>query len=242
MAVNFLTHLCFFAVFIILPVCLAVLPRVACADEAQSLESIRQAVRNFALDKNKPRGFATEVEVGSLDPRLRLSPCAAAIEIFIPAGARLSGNTTMGARCAAPRPWTVYVPVRVKLHGQVLVAARPVAKGVVLQEADIRLETRDLASPHTAILVERSQALGRLTRFPLGLGDIIRPNGLQAPQLVRRGEKVIILASEGGLEVRANGEALMDGAEGDRIRVRNSLTNIVIQATITTAGVVRIFL
>ena len=241
-AVNFLTRLRLLAVFIFLPVCLAVTPHLANADEAQSLESIRQTVRNFALEKNKPRGFATEVEVGSLDPRLRLSPCAVAIEAFIPAGARLSGNTTVGARCAAPKPWTVYVPVRVKLHGQVLVAARPVAKGVVLQDADIRLETRDLASPHTAILVDRGQALGRLTRFPLGLGDIIRPSGLQIPRLVRRGEKVTILASEGGLEVRANGEALMDGAEGDRIRVRNSLTNIVIQATITTAGVVRISL
>jgi flagella basal body P-ring formation protein FlgA len=217
-------------------------PRAAFADEAQNLESIRQTVRNFVLNTSKPQGFVAETEVVSLDPRLRLSPCAVAIEAFVPIGAKLSGNTTVGVRCTSSKPWTVYVPVRVKLHGQVLVAARPIAKGVALREADIRLETRDLASLSVTPLTERSQALGKLTGLSLGLGDIINANGLQAARLVHRGEKVTILAAEGGFEVRASGVALMDGTEGDRIRVRNSLTNIVIQATVTASGVVRIHL
>lgn len=214
-------------------------PLTVSAEEIQNLDGIRQSARNFVLNMAKPGGQKVETEAGTLDPRLRLSPCTSKLEAFLPAGAKLSGNTTVGVRCQSSKPWTVYIPVRIRIYGQVVVTSRPVAKGATLQEADIRLETRDMAALTVTPLTDRNQALGKLTRRPLETGTVIAANELQAVRLVRRGEKVTILASSGGLEVRANGEALVDGVKGDQIRVRNTLTNIVIQATVTGPGVVQ---
>jgi flagella basal body P-ring formation protein FlgA len=40
----------------------------------------------------------TEIELGELDSRLRLAPCAK-VEPFLPPGARLWGKTRLGLRC-----------------------------------------------------------------------------------------------------------------------------------------------
>jgi flagella basal body P-ring formation protein FlgA len=215
-------------------------PLTAFADEAQSLDSIRQVARNFALNTSKLPGISTEAEAGSLDSRLRLALCPTPLTAFLPAGAKLSGNATVGVRCQDSKPWTIYVPVRVKLNGQVLIATTPLAKGAVIKNADVRLETRDMAALPVAPLTESSQAVGKLAKRALGIGTVISVNELQIPRLVRRGDRITILAAESGIEVRANGEALMDGAEGDRIRVRNSLTDKVIQATVMSAGLVQV--
>ena len=239
--VNFLTSALALPALIILFTGSAISsPLTALANEAQSLDSIRQVARNFALNTAKLPGITTEAEVGSLDSRLRLALCPTPLVAFLPAGAKLSGNATVGVRCQDSKPWTVYVPVRVKLNGQVLVATRPLARGAVIKEADVRLETRDMAALPVAPLTESSQAVGKLAKRVLGIGTVISVNELQVPRLVRRGDRITILAAESGIEIRANGEALMDGAEGDRIRVRNSLTDKVIQATVMAAGLVQV--
>src|SRR3989344_1414262 len=239
--VNFLTStVASFALVILLTGYAISSPLTALANEAQSLDSIRQVARNFALNTAKLPGITTEAEVGSLDSRLRLALCPAPLMAFLPAGAKLSGNATVGVRCQDSKPWTVYVPVRVKLNGQVLVATRPMARGAIIKETDVRLETRDMATLPVAPLTESSQAVGKLAKRALGIGTVISVNELQVPRLVRRGDRITILAAESGIEVRANGEALMDGAEGDRIRVRNSLTDKVIQATVMSAGLVQV--
>lgn len=236
---NSLTHILGLPAVILL-LTGATLPLSVSAEDIQDLKNIRQSVHDFALAMAKVPGQTTEVEVGTLDPRLRITRCAAKLEAFTPLGAQVFGSTTVGVRCQGAKPWTVYVPVRVKLYGEVLIAARPVAKGATLQEADIGLETRDMAAVPVTPLTDRQQVLGKLVKQPLQAGAIIAASELQAPRLIRRGERVIILATNGGLEIRANGEALMDGAEGDRIRVRNTLTKIVIQATVASFGVVRV--
>ncbi len=239
--VNFLTSAEALFVLIILFTGSAIGSSItAFADEAQSLNSIRQVARNFVLNNTKLPGITTEAEVGSLDSRLRLALCPAPLTVFLPAGTKLSGNATVGVRCQDARPWTVYVPVRVKLNGQVLVTTRPMAKGAVIKEADMHLETRDMAALPVAPLTESSQAVGKLAKRALGIGTVITVNELQVPRLVRRGDRITILAAESGIEIRANGEALMDGAEGDRIRVRNSLTDKIIQATVMAAGLVQV--
>jgi flagella basal body P-ring formation protein FlgA len=239
--VNFLTPAkALLAVIILLTGYAISSPLTALANEAQSLDSIRQVARNFVLNTAKLPGITTEAEVGSLDSRLRLALCPAPLTAFLPAGAKLSGNATVGVRCQDSKPWTVYVPVRIKLNGQVLVVTRPMAKGALIKEADVRLETRDMAALPVAPLTESSQAVGKLAKRALGIGTVISVNELQVPRLVRRGDRITILAAESGIEIRANGEALMDGAEGDRIRVRNSLTDKVIQATVVSAGLVQV--
>src|SRR5947209_20275302 len=67
-----------------------------CAAQAgETLDSgLEQQVRQLALDgtRHAPAGVArVDVQVGQLDPRLRLAPCQK-VEPYLPAGTRLWGH------------------------------------------------------------------------------------------------------------------------------------------------------
>lgn len=72
-----------------------------------------------------------EVQVGQLDPRLRLAPCAR-VEPFLPAGTRLWGRTRLGLRCVQDAvQWTVFLPITIQAWGPAWVLADTVSPGTV---------------------------------------------------------------------------------------------------------------
>lgn len=210
------------------------------AEPYQNLEAIRTQVREFILKQAAQPEGSIEVEVGRIDPRLRLATCERPLDLALPPNSRLAGSALASVRCNGSRPWSFYVTARIKNYEPVLVAARALPRGSALGAADVRIEKRDISTLNDTPLADAKQAAGMLTLYALAPGDVVGFRNFKAVQLVRRGEKVTILASANGLEVRVSGEALADGIEGQAIRVRNSLTNKVIQAVITAPGVVQV--
>lgn len=208
--------------------------------QTQSLDSIREAVHRFVAAQPQRYIGTPRVDIGQLDPRLRLSSCATPLQVSFPRGSRLSGNTTVGVRCRKPKPWTVYVPLRISLFKKVVVTTRPVSRGLPLKRDDLMLQNRDLANLTRDYLTDPKLAVGMVARRPLSMGSVLSPDMLQAPRLIRRGEQITIIAKSAGLEVRMAGEALADGARGEIIRVRNLLTKKVIQAVVTETGIVKV--
>lgn len=219
--------------------CLFVLAAgTATAENGHNLDDIRNAAKAFAAREAAAAHARTVVEPGSLDPRLRLERCAAPLQAFLPPGGRLAGSATVGVRC--PSTWTVYVPVRVRFDAKVLVSVRAIGRGETLRTTDFRLETRDLAALPGPAITDASRAVGQQTAVPIGPGAVLTPRMVKQPRLVRRGDRVTILARVGGLEVRSTGEALADGVEGDSIQVRNLLTKKIIQGTVSEPGLVSV--
>ena len=73
------------------------------------------------------------VEIGKLDPRLRLAPVQAASSRNCPAQGSLWGRTRIGLRCVeGERPWQVWLPVVVRVQAPALVPVRALAAGTVL--------------------------------------------------------------------------------------------------------------
>lgn len=207
----------------------------------QPLPSIRQAATNFATSSAQAslRG-AARVKAGRLDPRLRLAPCGAPLEAFRPRGNKLLGNVTIGVRCAGPKLWTVYVPVRVSMPSPVLVATQHVARGESLRASHVRFEERDLATLLSGYLQSDEGVIGKRLKRPVSVGTVITPRMLAAPKLVRRGNRVTILVRGPGVEIRATGKALRDGARGDVVPVRNLSTKRLVEGTVDSAGVVMV--
>jgi len=221
---------------------LSVFAICAHADEVlpQSLTSIETAAREFILKQARAYGGEPRVEIGAPDPRLRLAHCNLPLVAELPPGSRPVGSTTVGVRCPGNTPWSVYVPVRVQIFANILVAARPLARGVPLTEADLTLSRQDLTSVPGSALTNLSQAVGKSLRYPVATGAALNAGLLDQPALVKRGQTVTIVSVGQGLEVRATGEALADGATGETIRVRNLLTKKIIQGTVQDSGLVRV--
>jgi len=224
-------------------VLLALLTAPAYADNDtvfQDLDSIRAAAAEFLKAQTHDAGITTEIQAGTLDPRLHLPRCEQALQAFQAPGARSVGNTTVGVRCSSGSPWSIYVPVHVAASAEVMIVNRPVPRGVTLSAADLRSERRDLAAlPYGYVLHAKHAAGQRVTRS-LSEGTVLTPNVLAAPQWVKRGERVTVLAQSGGMEIRMTGEALMDGTEGTMVRVRNLNSARVVEGTVIAQGVIQV--
>jgi flagella basal body P-ring formation protein FlgA len=212
----------------------------AATGPAQSLASISEQVENFLLTPYKEQEQAVEVQVGSLDPRLRLAPCGTELEVFQPTGARPLGNTSVGVRCPAPRPWTIYLSATVRVFDQVQVASRPLPRGTILSAADLRSERQDLTTLSGGYETSSARVVGKQLQRPLRAGEVIPSRALSSALVIKRGEQVSILARQGGMEVASSGIALHNAAMGERLQVRNRSSQKLIEGTVIAAHKIEI--
>lgn len=186
------------------------------AQQLQRLASEGAGATLGASDK-PPR---IEVELGRLDPRLKLAPCQQ-IQPYLPTGSRPWGATRVGLRCVqGPTRWNVYLPVTVRLFAPALVAAAALPAGTVLQPQHLQLAEVDLAASADPALTRPPLALGRALARPLAAGATLRRGDLQARQFFAAGDRVRLVAVGAGYAVSADAQALGVGVEGRPVRVR----------------------
>ncbi len=210
------------------------------AEQIQSLEDIRVAAESFVAAQIPEAQGDRTLEAANLDSRLRLTPCSDGLRTFFAPGSRTGSRRTVGVSCPGPKPWTVYVSVRIIYRGEVVVAARALPRGAVLDTADLVLEERSLEDGPAGYLTDPQQALGKRTNRPLLLGLPVTSLVLEQVQVVARGQRVWLVAESPYLSVRMTGVALEDGAPGDRIRVQNSESKKVIDGVVGDDGIVRV--
>lgn len=207
----------------------------------QSHASINARVRDY-LQERIPEAQRADarIELGRLDPRLRLPVCSSALQAFANGDRPAAGALSVGVRCAGERPWMLYIPARVAVFGPVAVIARPLARGVPIQPEDLEIVQRDLSGLSHGYFETRAAAVGKMARQPLSAGQVLQTNQVAAPKLVRRGEQVTLRVSANGFEVSMAGSALADGVLGQRIRVRNERSQRVVEGEVIATGAVRV--
>lgn len=185
------------------------------------MEAIRKQLEQYAAQQLAGQPGVVSVQVGEIEPQLRLDPCQR-VEGFVPSGGRLWGKTTLGARCAAGANWVIYVPVTVSVQAPVVVAARPVAHGRVLSADDLTLRTLELTQLPAGVLTDVTAAIGQTLTTGLSPGYPLRQDMLRAPVVIRQGQSVRLVAQGGGFGVSAEGKALGNAAVGQTVQVRTS--------------------
>ena len=210
-------------------------------DGVQSLDAIRAAAQAYVkehLPKQEPGTI--QVSVGTLDPRLRLAPCADPLNASLPSGATFRARMTIAVSCASGTAWTLYVPVTIESHTSVLVLRRAAARGARLTAADVEPQTRVVAGPGDAYLTDVAELSGRTLKRPMGAGTALTADALAEDALVKRGQQVTLLASAGGMEVRALGLAMSDAPAAGRVKVQNLSSRRIVEGVVETADVIRI--
>jgi flagellar basal body P-ring formation protein FlgA len=188
-------------------------------DVARQVQDLALTTASGLQQPNQPP-IRLEVELGSLDPRLKLAPCAR-IEPFLPPGGRLLGRTRIGLRCLeGARRWTVYWPLTVNAWTSGWVAASPLAAGTVITGAHLTAGEVNIAdSPNAAPLMPLA-AIGRTLNRPVAAGSPLRAGDLRQRQWFAAGDTVRVVAGGAGFELSTDGQAMNPGVEGQRVRVR----------------------
>ncbi len=187
-------------------------------------------------------GGRVEIRVGRLDPRVRLRRCRQPLEAEPADGARNRGNTTVIVRCPGEAGWRIHVTGRIDVFEKVVILGRSLARGEQLTPDMLELRERNTAVLQYGYFRSPREVAGRVARRALPAGTVLTPGNVAAPVLVRRGERVTLIATRGAVSVRMQGKALRDGSRGDRVQVRNLRSKRVVEGEVVARGVVKMTL
>lgn len=210
------------------------------AQTYESHDTIRAVAQQHALAQVGNLPGEVEVTAAKLDRRLRLAACEVPLEAYDSPNGLKPGRNVVGVRCEGKKPWKLYVTINIATTESVVVAVRPIGRGHMIAAADVRTEMRDTSRLRKAFYTDTAATLGLRAKRSIPAGRILEAGLLERRRLIRRGSMVQILASEGTLRVAMKGEALADGARGDRIRVRNLASGREITGEVIASGVIRV--
>ncbi|MHA7879489.1 MAG: flagellar basal body P-ring formation chaperone FlgA [Saccharospirillum sp.] len=203
--------------------------------QAQLAKELEQRVSQSYPDI-QPQDYDYDIQVQSAVASLEHCPQSPAVDWRNQA---LDSRLTPRIRCE-PLGWQVFVPITLSIRQPVVVAASALSRGQSLSVADLALRSEDIGSLRMGYYHRPEDLKGFQVARNLRQGDVIHPYVVEAPTLIKRGDRVVILAESGGLTVRALGEALRDGEAGRQIPVRNLNSGSVVHAYIRERGVVAI--
>ncbi len=114
------------------------------------------------------------------------------------------------------------------------VLVNQVAAGEIIKKDDvkwIKMRTRRLQKD---VILDANDLIGKTPRRGRGLrpGTPVRKSEVRRPVLVAKGSLVMIMLRSPGMVLTSQGRALEDGSNGDTIRVSNTRSKTVIDATV----------
>jgi flagella basal body P-ring formation protein FlgA len=174
------------------------------------------------------------VVLAPLDSRLQIKSCSSPLAMDLP----FASPDTIRVRCAQPS-WQLFV--RVSVAGrvaapagqakpdtppvekrQVLVAAVPLHRGMILTEAHVRLAPVDTSSMPVNVLEQVSQILHSEVVRDVRPDTPLRSQDIRPTVLVKRGQMVLMSVGQAqGFQISARVEAQQDGRFGDQIKLKN---------------------
>lgn len=192
----------------------------------QDAAALRQAAEQFLRAQTAGLPGEVELTVGQIDTRTSLPACPAP-DVFLPNGSRLWGRTTVGIRCTAPSPWTIYVGATVQVIGEYITTAAPIAQGQLVEPIHLTRARGDLTTLPNGIITDPSQAVGRTASISLPAGMPLRGDALRAQQAIQQGQTVRVISNGPGFQVSTEAKALNNAAAGQVAQARTPSGQVV---------------
>lgn len=225
---------------------LALLPLSAAYGETDATSQIDQAVTAHMQQMltEEARRQAWQGQRHSLDITLlnsaeRLPACTQVLSVTVSSDdpSPLS-RQRLDLSCADAPGWSVTALVQSSVFLPAVHAARVIERGQTITAEQLQLQEVNVGRASRGFYNSVDEVIGQGAKRRLRAGQLIAPNLLAAPLLIRRGQQVTIIASQDGISASATGEALANGREGEVIRVRNLGSQKVIEAQVVEEGVV----
>lgn len=108
-------------------------------------------------------------------------------------------------------------------------------KGAIIGESDITFIEMAEKDIQGNFILDKDQLIGMTPRHLINAQKPVNLHDLSRPQIVERGDMVMMTFRQGQLLLTAEGKALQNGSKGDLIRVTNLSSNKSLQARVTGA-------
>lgn len=207
---------------------------------ATSIADVRSTAEQHVLSRLQDSALLNNaqeytVEVGQLDSRLQVGDCDQPLQAVVH-GQWPSSQPLVKVSCIGSAVWTMYVPVTVSVFHMVATTATAVERGQILDAGSVVLQKQNIMATHGRYYRSVEEAAGQIAKRHLSPGELLGAHNLDMPKAIKRGDEVVISASSGPIAVKMPAVAMSDGRVGQRISVKNSSSQRIIQATVTGPG------
>jgi flagella basal body P-ring formation protein FlgA len=180
--------------------------------------------------------------VGPIEAHLQQERCSGPIRAVVASPQHMKDRVMIELRCQDPKPWHLYVPVRIVGTSPVAVAAHAIVAGTVIKAGDLKTEEHDISELPLGFLDDPSIAIGLTAGRPIAGGAYLTNQQLVAAKAVQRGQSVTLIADAGGISVRMAGRVLSDGLLNQRVRVQNLSSGKIVEGIARSEQIVEIIL
>jgi flagella basal body P-ring formation protein FlgA len=208
--------------------------------DLQSVSELESLARSEAERAFPPLTDRQRFAIGPIEPNLQLERCRQPVKAGLASQHHMQDRATVELRCPDPKPWHLYVQIRVIGTSSVAVAAHAIVAGSVLTAKDMRVEQHDISELPAGYLDDPAIAVGLTAGRPISGGAFLTNQQLLAAKAVQRGQTVTLIADLGGMSVRMSGKALNDGLVNQRVRVQNLSSGKIVEGIARSEQVVEI--
>lgn len=206
--------------------------------QIQNATTTQQAIQHFLQSQTAGLPGKVEIVVGSIDPRLSMTACIA-LEPFIPRGGKIWGKTTVGVKCTAPEPWTIYVQANIIVIADYIATTKPIAQGQTIGADDLTVLQGDLTLLPPGIITAAAQAIGKNSAVSIPVGTPLRQDSLRNLPAVRQGQSVRLISVGAGFQISSEGKALNTASEGQPAQARTQ-SGQVVNGIAKTGGIIEV--
>ncbi|MFN7425851.1 MAG: flagellar basal body P-ring formation chaperone FlgA [bacterium] len=199
-------------------------------------ERIVQQVQRHLQEQTSSLPGEVRITVNAPDERTRLAGCDE-LQVSLAPGARAWGQVPVGVRCVRPQGWQIYVQATVRVSAPVVVAARPLLAGSVVDTADLTTRIEELTALPASVIQDPNQAVGRVAASTVSAGSVLRAENLKQVLAVVNGQTVRLVYESATLSVSYDGRALGNAAVGQGVDVRVG-SGKVVRGIVRSNGVV----
>jgi flagella basal body P-ring formation protein FlgA len=128
----------------------------------------------------------------------------------------------------------------IAIYREVVCMTRSMRRHEVIREDDLCTARRNISRISDAAISNIREMVGKRLVSSVRAGEIIKQDMFEVTPIIKKGDRVAIIAETELLSIKARGEAMEGGAEGEMIRVRNSKSKKEVYARVIDASTVQV--
>lgn len=128
----------------------------------------------------------------------------------------------------------------IAIYREVVCMTRSMRRHELIREDDLCTARRNISRISNAAISNIKEMVGKRLVSSVRAGEIVKQDMVELAPIIKKGDRVAIIAETEMLLIRARGEAMEGGAEGEMIRVRNSNGKKDVYARVIDASTVQV--
>ena len=137
-------------------------------------------------------------------------------------------------------PKKAWATVKIEVETDAIVVQKPLNRNQAIEKDDVNVISMDMADLPSNYISSLEDVVGKRTLRAMNPKEVIRTDIVELPPMVKRNDRVSIVAESGSLRITAVGEVKESGSRGERVKVVNLSSNKEIFARVLDPQTVRV--